>query len=70
MTNAVVKRWGNSYGVILPIKEVRTFNLSENDIIDIKITKKVKPLKNLFGTYKTDKATDEIKKELKAGWDE
>ena len=31
--------------------------------------RKVKPIKDLFGTFKTKKSTQKIKDELKAGWD-
>jgi antitoxin component of MazEF toxin-antitoxin module len=70
MVNAVVKKWGNSYGVILPIKVVRDNNLSENDIIDIQIKAKIRDIKLLFGTLRVDKSTQKIKDELRAGWDE
>ena len=70
MVNAVVKKWGNSYGVILPIKVVRSYQLTENDVIDVKIKKKVKPIKSLFGTLKLRRSTQKIKNELRAGWDD
>jgi len=70
MVNAVVKKWGNSYGIILPIKTVRDQSITENDVIDVKINKKIKPLKSLFGTLKMRKSTQRIKDELRAGWDD
>ena len=70
MVTAVVKKWGNSYGVILPIKVVRTHHITENDVIDVKIKKKVKPINSLFGTLKLKKSTQKIKDELRAGWDD
>ena len=70
MVNAVVKKWGNSYGVILPINVVRNHHITENDVIDIKIKKKVKPINSLFGTLKLKKSTQKVKDELRAGWDD
>jgi len=70
MVNAVVKKWGNSYGVILPINVVRNHHLTENDVIDVKIKKKVKPIISLFGTLKLNKSTQKIKDELREGWDD
>ena len=69
MVNAVVKKWGNSYGVILPVKIVRENDLSENEIIEIQIKKKVRNIKALYGTLKLDKSTQKIKDELREGWD-
>ena len=70
MVQAVVKKWGNSYGIILPVKIVRSFELTENDVIDIQIKKKVKAIGSLFGTYKSKRSTQKIKDELRAGWDD
>lgn len=69
MVNAVVKKWGNSYGVILPIKIVRENDLSEDEIIEIQIKKKIRNIKALYGTLKLDKSTQKIKDELREGWD-
>ena len=68
MVNAVVKKWGNSYGVILPVKIVRENDLSENEIIEIQIKKKIRNIKALYGTLKLDKSTQKIKDELREGW--
>jgi len=68
LVNAVVKKWGNSYGVILPIKIVRENDLSENEIIEIQIKKKIRNIKALYGTLKLDKSTQKIKDELREGW--
>ncbi len=68
MVNAVVKKWGNSYGVILPVKIVRENDLSENEIIEIQIKKKIRNIKSLYGTLKLDKSTQKIKDELREGW--
>jgi antitoxin component of MazEF toxin-antitoxin module len=64
----VVKKWGNSYGVILPVKIVRENDLSENEIIEIQIKKKIRNIKALYGTLKLDESTQKIKDELREGW--
>jgi antitoxin component of MazEF toxin-antitoxin module len=70
VVNVVVKKWGNSYGIILPIKIVKTQHLDENDVINIEIKKKVRPIEELFGMGKLKKSTQQIKDELRAGWDD
>jgi len=70
MVNAVVKKWGNSYGVILPMKLIRSKNLEENDIISFEIRKKIRPIEELFGTGRLKKSTQQIKDELRSGWDD
>lgn len=69
MVHAVVKKWGNSYGLILPIKIVRENQLAENDVIDIHIRSKIRSIQKLYGTFKLRKSTQRIKDELRAGWD-
>ena len=64
----MVKKWGNSYGVILPVKIVRENDLSENEIIEIQIKKKIRNIKALYGTLKLDESTQKIKDELREGW--
>jgi antitoxin component of MazEF toxin-antitoxin module len=68
MVQTVVKRWGNSYGVILPVRIVREHELSENDIIDVRIEKKVRKIMQLYGTLKTEVSTQKIKDGMRAGW--
>jgi hypothetical protein len=68
MAQTVVKKWGNSYGIILPIKLIREHGLSENDVIDVRIAKKIRKIKLLFGTFKTSTPTQKIKIEMRSGW--
>ena len=42
----------------------------ENEVVDVEIKKKNESLRRLFGTLKRTKPTQEIKDELRAGWDE
>ena len=49
------KKWGNSIGILIPIDEVRNFNLKENQEVVVDIVKKNNVLKELFGSGKDDK---------------
>ena len=70
MVRAVVRRWGNSYGIVLPKDTVRKHRLSENDIVDIKIESTVRPVERLFGTLRTRRSAQGIKDESRAIWDD
>jgi antitoxin component of MazEF toxin-antitoxin module len=71
MVLSVVKKWGNSYGIVLPISAVRENKLSENDTIDIEICRKVRNIQELFGTCKYLKGdAQKIKDEMRAGWND
>mgnify|MGYP001569199150 CR=1 FL=1 len=63
-----VRKWGNSLGIALPSDIVRQENIKPNDKVSITV-KRVVPLKELFGTLKTDVPFEEIMKEIKKGWD-
>ena len=69
MVHAVVKRWGNSFGIVLPRDLVRERRLVENEIVEIEITRTVPPPSSLFGTLKTKRSTQKMKDEMRDGWD-
>jgi len=65
---AKVKRWGNSFGVVIPIEVVEKEKIKENDnlhLIVLKDSKKV--LEETFGSLKgkLKKSAQEIKDELR-----
>ena len=65
--NTKVKKWGNSFGVILPADMVRQNNLKEGTNIEIRINTKDKTrVKDIFGILKgkLTKDTDEMMKEV------
>ena len=70
MVYAKIKKLGNSYGIILPRNLVREKGFIENEVVDVMIKKKNESLRRLFGTLKQKRSTQEIKDELRAGWDE
>lgn len=64
----VIKKWGNSMGVLLPKKLIEKENLKENDKVFIEIVKKA-DLSDIFGTIKNRKITgQEFKNIVKEGW--
>ncbi len=50
-----IKKWGNSFGLILPKREVEALNLKENQEVMVELTKKENLLKELFGAAKDKK---------------
>lgn len=70
-----VKRWGNSFGIVLPMKVVEKENLSEGKEIIITIQSKEKTkVKDVFGILKKELSKIDTQKALrdvdKAFWSE
>ena len=66
-----LKRWGRSFGIIVPMEKIKEEGLSERDNLDIIITKKGNSLKDTFGILTFKKSTQEILDESdREGWDE
>ena len=62
-----IRKWGNSYGILLAKKELAQYGLEENDPVEISIEKQ-KKISELFGILKdspidAQKMKDEIRKE-------
>ncbi len=64
-TEVKTKRWGNSIGVVIPIETVDKLNLRPEETVIIEITKKDNALKELFGSLKFRKSTEQILKEVR-----
>lgn len=64
-----IRKWGNSYGVLLPKKEIRKRGLRENQIIEIDPAP-VPDIRDLFGKYPLARPLQEIKDELRKGHEE
>ena len=61
-----VKRWGNSFGIVLPMKVVEKENLSEGKEIIITIHSKEKTkVKDVFGILKKELKNTDTQKELR-----
>lgn len=61
------RKWGNSIGATFPAETVEREKIRPNDRLVVEV-RKVVPIKELFGTFKTKKSTQHIKDELRAGW--
>jgi antitoxin component of MazEF toxin-antitoxin module len=64
----VARKWGHSIGVTLPVDIVIREKIRPNDRVIIWV-KRVPLMKKLVGTWKSKKSTQELKDELKKGWD-
>ena len=62
------RKWGNSLGVAIPKKIVEEEFLHENQKVIIEI-KRVVDLKKLKGLVSFKKSAQEIKDEMKSGWE-
>ena len=63
-----IKKWGNSFGVLIPKKEMEKMNLKEDQEVIVEVTKKGNPLKELYEwgkTHKLSKPTEQILKEAR-----
>jgi len=62
----VMRKWGNSLGVVIPREEASKEGLHENDEVEIVIRKAV-DIRQLFGKYKF-RELQSLKDELREGW--
>jgi len=61
-----LKRWGNSYGVLIPKNVALKKGIKENDEVEVTI-RKVVDIRSLFGKYKFDNV-QRLKDKLREGW--
>lgn len=54
-----IKKWGNSFGLLIPKEEALNLNLKENQEVVVEIIKKENPLKELFGSGRNSKISKE-----------
>ncbi|MBI4162845.1 MAG: hypothetical protein HY513_04125 [Candidatus Aenigmarchaeota archaeon] len=62
------RKIGNSIGVIFPNEIIKKEHIRPNQTIGIQIIKKA-DLRDIFGLVKTKQTAQEIKDELRKGWD-
>jgi len=61
---AKVRKWGRSFGIVIPKDKVKEEGIKENETIKLLITKKTNVLKETFGTMKFKKSTDQMMREI------
>ena len=60
-----LRKWGNSFGIVVPQKVIENEKAKEGDDIIILIKKdQENPLREMFGTFKFKKSTEKILKEV------
>ena len=59
------RKWGSSLGIIIPKKIKDELKLRENQEVFIEIKPKDNPLKELFGSVKLSKPTEQLLKEIR-----
>ncbi len=62
----VVRKWGNSLGVVIPREEASKEGIKENDEVEV-VVRKATDIRQLFGKYKF-KDLQAVKEELRKGW--
>lgn len=62
----VVRKWGNSLGVVIPSEEASREGLRENDEVEV-VIRKALDIRELFGKYKF-RDLQKLKEELREGW--
>ena len=59
-----LRRWGNSFGIVVPMAKVEKENIREGDEVFALVKKeKSNVLREMFGTFKFKKSTEEMMKE-------
>ncbi len=64
MIESKIRKWGNSYGVLIPKEEIEKENLRDNETVIVVIKRKMAPAKELFGSLKIEESTDKIMREI------
>ncbi len=67
ITEAVVRRWGNSVGVVFPKEFVKEKKLKVNEKVLINVVKEAN-LEKLFGSLKRKMSGQEFKDMVREGW--
>ena len=69
-TEAVIRKWGNSLGIILPKEFLKKKHLKENDKIVVDVFKKAN-LSSSFGALKgkIKMSGQEFKDKVREGWE-
>lgn len=67
-TEAVVKKWGSSMGIVLPKELVEKKGLKENEKILVEVVKEAN-LEGIFGSLKRKMSGQEFKDLARKGWE-
>ena len=59
-----LRRWGNSFGIVVPQKAIEQTKAKEGDEVIILFKKEKPNLRKLFGAHKFSKPTEQLMKEI------
>ena len=59
------RKWGSSIGMVIPKKVAKELKIKENQDVVVDIKPKDNPLKELFGSGKFSKPTEQLLKEVR-----
>ena len=63
-----VRKWGNSFGLLVSKKDAFRLGIKENQTLRVKVEEKVNPLRELAGSLKLTKPTKQLLKEAREGF--
>jgi antitoxin component of MazEF toxin-antitoxin module len=64
---ATIKKWGNSFGILLPKDFIERQGLQENEVISVQVVKKADISKS-FGAITRKLSGQDFKDMVKQGW--
>ena len=64
-----IRKWGNSYGVMLPKQFLESEHLQEEETVKVNIVSKKADIGKLQGLWKFKRPIKEIMKDIKEGYD-
>ncbi len=56
----VIKKWGRSFGAVIPMEKAKQLNLKENDVVRAELLRKKNPLESTFGILKMKTPTEKL----------
>jgi len=59
-----LRKWGNSFGVVVPLRAIENTNAKEGEEITILFKTNKVNLRKIFGKHKFSKSTDQLMKEM------
>ena len=59
------RKWGSSIGIVIPKKVAKELRIRENQDVIVDIRPKDNPLRELFGSAKLSKPTEQLLKEIR-----
>jgi len=59
-----LRKWGNSFGVVVPQKDIEGTGLEEGESITLLLKKEKPNLRKLFGAHKLSKPVEKLMNEM------